>query len=172
MKQLFVLLISILLSFPSTVFSQYKGNFDKKSALKKLSPLQYRVTQLNATEPAFNNRYWNNKKAGIYVDIVSGQPLFSSTHKYDSKTGWPSFTQPIDDKSLKFTKEWGLFTGYRMELKSTLAGSHLGHVFNDGPAPYHKRYCINSASLAFIPKSKMQQLGYGRYLYLFESSKP
>jgi len=139
---------------------------DKQKRLQQLSPLQYAVTQKEKTEPAFDNPYWDNTKEGIYVDIVSGEPLFSSTHKYKSGTGWPSFTQPISMKGISYHKDRGLFRT-RIEVRSKLGDSHLGHVFSDGPAPGGRRYCINSASLEFIPKKEMEARGYGQYLYLF-----
>ncbi|MBI2601706.1 MAG: bifunctional methionine sulfoxide reductase B/A protein [Deltaproteobacteria bacterium] len=133
---------------------------------KTLSPLQYKVTQEEATERAFDNEYWDNKKPGIYVDLVSGEPLFSSTHKYDSKTGWPSFFQPLEPEHLVSRDDYHFFTK-RIELRSKLADSHLGHVFDDGPAPTGLRYCINSAALRFIPVEKLKEEGYERYLPLF-----
>jgi methionine-R-sulfoxide reductase len=133
----------------------------------RLTPLQYDVTQNEATERAFDNPYWDNKQAGIYVDIVSGEPLFSSTDKYKSGTGWPSFTRPIDENALLEHTDTRFFMK-RTELKSRLAGSHLGHVFDDGPQPTGLRYCINSASLRFIPVEQLEAEGYGQYLPLFE----
>lgn len=146
------------------------GEFTKPPEVElraRLTPLQYDVTQNEATERAFDNPYWDNKQAGIYVDIVSGEPLFSSTDKYKSGTGWPSFTRPIDENALLEHTDTRFFMK-RTELKSRLAGSHLGHVFDDGPQPAGLRYCINSASLRFIPVEQLEAEGYGHYLPLFE----
>ena len=132
----------------------------------RLTTLQYDVTQNEATERAFDNPYWNNKEAGIYVDIVSGEPLFSSNDKFKSGTGWPSFTRPIDENAVLEHTDTRFFMK-RTELKSRLAGSHLGHVFDDGPQPTGLRYCINSASLRFIPVEQLEAEGYGQYLYQF-----
>lgn len=135
--------------------------------MKKLTPLQYHVTQEGGTEHPFDNPYWDNKRPGIYVDVVSGEPLFSSLDKFDSGTGWPSFTKPLVDENIqeKVDRKIPLMT--RTEVKSSGGNSHLGHVFDDGPGPSGKRYCINSASLRFIPAEDLEKEGYGKYAVLF-----
>jgi len=134
---------------------------------KMLSDEQYKVTQCEGTELAFKNEYWDNHKAGIYVDVVTGEPLFSSKDKFDSGTGWPSFTQPIDSKYI-VKKEDHTYGWNRVEVRSKNGDSHLGHVFDDGPGPTGLRYCINSAALKFIPKDKMAEEGYAEFLVLVE----
>ncbi|MBI1977046.1 MAG: peptide-methionine (R)-S-oxide reductase MsrB [Candidatus Omnitrophica bacterium] len=140
---------------------------NQKQIKEQLNPLQYHVTQECGTEPPFQNAYWNNKKEGIYVDVVSGEVLFSSLDKFDSGTGWPSFTKPIEPENL-VEKEDATHGMSRTEVRSKTGDSHLGHVFPDGPGPEGLRYCINSASLRFIPKEDLEKEGYGRYRPLFE----
>ena len=134
---------------------------------KQLTPEQYQVTQHEGTEAPFRNAYWNNHEAGIYVDVVSGEPLFSSLDKFESGTGWPSFTRPLKAEAVNTRTDRSLFST-RTEVRSRLADSHLGHVFDDGPAPDGLRYCMNSASLRFVPMSRLEAEGYGEYLPLFE----
>lgn len=165
MTKIKILILSLLMG-NAMANNQYE-NFDKAARLKELTPLQYKVTQKGGTEKPFDNEYWDNKREGIYVDIVSGEPLFSSTAKYKSGTGWPSFTAPLDPDYIVEKLDFGAFWP-RTEIQSKYGKSHIGHVFKDGPKPSGLRYCMNSAAMKFIPKGEMQQQGYGQYLHIFD----
>ncbi len=161
------LLFMLFVLLEAVVASDFKKP-NKEELKKKLTKIQFEVTQNDGTEPAYKNEYWDNRRQGIYVDVVSGEPLFSSLDKYDSGTGWPSFTKPIEESAVTTKVDKRLFFQSRTEVRSKIADSHLGHVFDDGPPPTKKRYCMNSASLRFVPVENLEKENLGRFKELFK----